>query len=60
MKPCESGKSRKLEDEASRGIRRAQEVVGRYIPRDRSLVDELISERRAEALRERLDIEEKP
>lgn len=34
------------------GIRRAQEIVARYIPPDRSLVDELIAERRAEAARE--------
>jgi AbrB family looped-hinge helix DNA binding protein len=33
-------------------IRRAQEVVRRYIPEGRGLVDELISERRAEAARE--------
>jgi bifunctional DNA-binding transcriptional regulator/antitoxin component of YhaV-PrlF toxin-antitoxin module len=33
-------------------IRRAQEQVGRYIPADRSLADELIAERRAEAGRE--------
>ncbi len=35
-----------------RGIERAQEIVRRYIPEDRSLVDELIAERRAEAERE--------
>lgn len=34
------------------GIRRAQEIVARYIPPDRSLVDELFAERRAEAARE--------
>lgn len=33
-------------------IRRAQELVGRYVPAERSLVDELIAERRAEAARE--------
>ncbi len=33
-------------------IRRAQELMRRYIPDDRSLVDELIAERRAEAARE--------
>ena len=33
-------------------IRRAQELVRRYIPSDRSLVDELIQERRAESARE--------
>ena len=34
------------------GIRRAQEIVARYIPPERSLVDELIADRRAEAARE--------
>ena len=33
-------------------IRRAQKLVRRYIPSDRSLVDELIQERRAESARE--------
>ena len=33
-------------------IRRAQEMVRRYIPEGRSLSDELIAERRAEAARE--------
>jgi len=33
-------------------IRRAQGLVKRYIPGDRSLVDELIQERRAESARE--------
>jgi AbrB family looped-hinge helix DNA binding protein len=33
-------------------IRRAQEIVRRYIPEGRSLSDELIAERRAEAERE--------
>ena len=33
-------------------IRRAQGLVRRYIPSDRSLVDELIQERRAESARE--------
>jgi hypothetical protein len=33
-------------------IRRAQEVVGRWFPDDRSLADELIAERRREAERE--------
>ena len=33
-------------------IRRAQGLVRRYIPGDRSLVDELIQERRAESSRE--------
>jgi hypothetical protein len=34
------------------GVRRAQEIVRRYIPGDVSLVDELIAERRREAERE--------
>lgn len=34
------------------GIRRAREIVARYVPPDRSLADELIAERRAEAARE--------
>ena len=34
------------------GIRRAQEIVRRYIPEGVSLVDELIAERHAEAERE--------
>ena len=34
------------------GIKRAQEIVRRYIPEGRSLADELIAERRAEAERE--------
>jgi len=33
-------------------IKRAQGLVRRYIPSDRSLVDELIQERRAESARE--------
>jgi len=33
-------------------IRRAQELVRRYIPADRSLVEELIQDRRAESARE--------
>jgi AbrB family looped-hinge helix DNA binding protein len=33
-------------------IRRAQELVARYAPGDRSLADELIAERREEAARE--------
>ncbi len=33
-------------------IRRAQEMVARYVPEGVSLVDELIAERRAEAARE--------
>lgn len=35
-----------------RAIRRAQELVRQYIPEGRSLSDELIAERRAEAVRE--------
>jgi len=35
-----------------RAIRRAQELVRQYIPEGRSLSDELIAERRAEAARE--------
>lgn len=34
------------------GIKRAQEIVRRYVPEGTSLVDELIAERRAEAARE--------
>ena len=34
------------------GMKRAQEIVSRAIPDDRSLVDELIADRRAEAARE--------
>jgi AbrB family looped-hinge helix DNA binding protein len=37
---------------AREGIRRAQEIVRRYVPPGVSLVDELIAERRAEAARE--------
>jgi AbrB family looped-hinge helix DNA binding protein len=33
-------------------MRRAQEQVRRYVPAERSLADELIAERRAEAARE--------
>ena len=33
-------------------LRRVQELVARYVSDDRSLVDELIAERRAEAARE--------
>jgi AbrB family looped-hinge helix DNA binding protein len=35
-----------------RAIRRAQEIVRSYVPEGRSLVDELIRERREETLRE--------
>lgn len=34
------------------GIRQAQEILRPYLPKDRSLADELIAERRAEAARE--------
>ncbi len=34
------------------GIRRAQTIVRQYVPATRSLADELIAERRAEAARE--------
>lgn len=33
----------------SQAIKRAQEIVSHYIPRDRSLADELIAERHKEA-----------
>jgi AbrB family looped-hinge helix DNA binding protein len=36
----------------SQAIRKAQELLRPYLPTDRSLVDELIAERRAEAARE--------
>ena len=36
----------------AQAIRRAQEIVARYVSPERSLVDELIAERRAEAARE--------
>ena len=52
MKPCESKKSQVADEETSRAIRRAQEIVRRYVPPGRSLVDELIRERREEAQRE--------
>jgi antitoxin PrlF len=32
----------------SQAIKRAQELVSRYIPQDRSLADELVAERRSE------------
>jgi AbrB family looped-hinge helix DNA binding protein len=35
-----------------RSLEEAQEIVARHVPRDVSLVDELIAERRAEAARE--------
>ncbi len=35
------------------GVRRAQAVLAPYMPKDRSLADELIKERRSEARRER-------
>lgn len=34
------------------GVRRAQEIVRRYVPADRNLTDGLIAERHAEAERE--------
>ena len=37
---------------ARRAIQRAQELVRRYVSRDRSLADELLRERRTEAERE--------
>jgi AbrB family looped-hinge helix DNA binding protein len=36
----------------AQAIKTAQEIVARYIPKDRDLVAELIAERRAEAERE--------
>ena len=42
-------------EERARALRRAQEIVAKYVPEGRSLVDELIAERRAEAAREELD-----
>ncbi|MCY3657325.1 MAG: AbrB/MazE/SpoVT family DNA-binding domain-containing protein [Chloroflexi bacterium] len=33
-------------------LRRVRELIARYVPADRSLADELIAERRAEAARE--------
>ncbi len=36
----------------TQAIRRAQAIVRQYVPDDRSLSDELIAERRAEAARE--------
>ena len=39
-------------EEREAGIKRAQELVAKYVPRDVSLVDELMAERRAEAARE--------
>ena len=36
----------------AQAIRRAQEIVAKYVSPERSLVDELIAERRAEAARE--------
>ena len=36
----------------AQAIRRAQAIVAKYVPPGRSLVDELIAERRAEAARE--------
>ncbi len=39
-------------------VRKSQEIVHKYIPPGRSLVDELIAERRNEAALEELDFEE--
>ena len=39
-------------EERAMAIKRAQEIVARYVPEGRSLADELIAERRAEAARE--------
>ena len=48
-----SPNSREVRGAQEREIRRAQEIVLRYIPRGRSLVDELLNERRNEELYER-------
>ncbi len=37
---------------ANVALRRAQEIVARYVPAERRLSDELLAERRAEAARE--------
>jgi hypothetical protein len=50
MLTLDDGELRIMTIEAS--IRRAQEIVSRYVPEGRSLVDEFIAERRAEAARE--------
>jgi AbrB family looped-hinge helix DNA binding protein len=50
MLTLDDGELRILAIEAS--IRRAQEIVSRYVPEGRSIVDEFIAERRAEAARE--------
>ncbi len=42
-------------EERAKAIRRAQEILAKYVPEGRSLADELIAERRAEAAREELD-----
>ena len=42
-------------EERAKAIRRAQEILAKYVPEGRSLADELIAERRAEAAREDLD-----
>ena len=44
--------SKASRDERAKAIKRAQEIVARYVPEGRSLADELIAERRAEAARE--------
>ena len=38
------------------GVRRVQEMIAKYVPRNVSLVDDLIAERRAEAAREDAEI----
>ena len=50
MLTLDDGELRIMTIEAA--IRRAQEIVSRYVPEGRSLADELIAERRAEAARE--------
>lgn len=37
-----------------KAVRRAQEIVAKYVPADRSLVDELIEERRQQAAYEEM------
>ncbi|MCH8973472.1 MAG: AbrB/MazE/SpoVT family DNA-binding domain-containing protein [Chloroflexi bacterium] len=39
-------------------VRKSQEIIHKYIPPGRSLVDELIAERRSEAVLEQLDFDE--
>ncbi len=47
-----SEKTKHTDTDVKKGIRRAQELVRRYVPEGVSLSDELIAERRAEARRE--------